>query len=89
MVDLRSAISLYELDNDEPPQELEDLVRPPERSTRYWRKYLESGRFDDAWGRRFIYRVPGTGLHDYDLVSLGQDGRPGGEGEDADLANHQ
>ena len=41
----------------------------------------------DAWGRPFLYlRQPAeTGLHEYVLVSLGEDGLPGGEGVAADL----
>jgi hypothetical protein len=40
----------------------------------------------DAWGRAFVYRVPGVGA-DYDLVSLGRDGEEGGEGLDADISS--
>jgi general secretion pathway protein G len=31
-----------------------------------------------------VYRVPGT-KGDFDLYSLGRDGKPGGTGEDADI----
>ena len=42
----------------------------------------------DPWGRPFAYRSPSnrTG-HSFDIVSLGADGKPGGEGEDADIEN--
>jgi len=40
----------------------------------------------DPWG--FDYRYTAPGEHgDYDLLSYGRDGRPGGEGEDADITN--
>ena len=38
----------------------------------------------DAWGGRLIYFSP-LGDSDYVIISLGADGRPGGEGEDADI----
>jgi hypothetical protein len=41
---------------------------------------------DDPWGHRLVYRCPGA-LRDYDLVSLGADGEPGGSDEDADITN--
>jgi general secretion pathway protein G len=40
----------------------------------------------DPWGRPYIYKAPGT-KGDFDVVSLGRDGRPGGTGEDADIVN--
>jgi len=46
----------------------------------------KEGRWDritDGWGRRLLYRTNSDGT--ITLTSLGADGRPGGEGEDADL----
>ncbi len=46
----------------------------------------KEGRWDritDGWGRRLLYKTNGDGT--ITLASLGADGRPGGEGEDADL----
>jgi general secretion pathway protein G len=42
----------------------------------------------DPWGKPYIYRYPGAQGDDYDLLSYGKDGQPGGTGEDADLSNH-
>lgn len=39
----------------------------------------------DPWGRPFILVIPGEKNIDFDIVSFGADGRPGGEGEDADI----
>ncbi len=39
----------------------------------------------DPWGRPFIYRSPGQS-GDFDLISLGGDGKEGGSGDDADLS---
>lgn len=44
----------------------------------------------DAWGRPILYTVPGAdGAHPFDLVCLGRDGRPGGEGPARDISNWQ
>ncbi|MDP1051024.1 type II secretion system protein GspG, partial [Klebsiella quasipneumoniae] len=37
-------------------------------------------------GHDYQYRSPGE-HGDYDLLSFGPDGRPGGEGEDADITS--
>ena len=39
----------------------------------------------DPWGNKYILRVPGEVHVDFDIVSYGRDGRPGGEGEDQDV----
>jgi general secretion pathway protein G len=39
---------------------------------------------NDPWGRPYQYRAPGA-KGDFELFSLGRDGRPGGVGEDADI----
>lgn len=39
----------------------------------------------DPWGRVYIVRVPGVVSPDFDIVSYGADGTPGGTGENADI----
>jgi general secretion pathway protein G len=40
----------------------------------------------DAWGNPFQYFSPGThGQHDYEIISLGKDGKEGGEDTNADI----
>jgi general secretion pathway protein G len=41
---------------------------------------------NDPWDRGYIYRAPGE-KNEFDLISLGKDGQPGGTGEDADITN--
>ena len=41
----------------------------------------------DPWGHPYLYRSPGDAGAGFDLLSLGRDGKPGGEGVDADLAD--
>ncbi|MDP2793538.1 MAG: type II secretion system major pseudopilin GspG [Sulfurisoma sp.] len=50
-----------------------------------WRgPYLKKKVEKDAWGNAYTYTFPGE-HGEYDLVSLGVDGVPGGTGEDADI----
>jgi len=48
--------------------------------------YLESSPPVDPWGRPFIYVSPGS-KGDFDLLSYGKDGQPGGTGDAADVSN--
>src|SRR6266851_5429912 len=41
----------------------------------------------DPWGKPYVYKMPGE-KGDFDLLSYGKDGQPGGTGENADLTNH-
>ncbi len=54
-----------------------------------WRgPYLKSvSQLKDPWERDFILIVPGVKNVDFDIVSYGADGNPGGEGENADVTN--
>lgn len=40
---------------------------------------------NDPWGNQFIVRVPGEVNADWDIVSFGFDGAPGGEGPSQDV----
>ena len=40
----------------------------------------------DAWGNDYRYTAPGQGKA-YDIVSLGADGKDGGDGENRDITN--
>ena len=88
------ALDAYRLDNDYYPvsaQGLEALNRltSVEPAPRNWRgPYLRKGVPLDPWGRAYLYRSPGdSNPGAYDLLSLGRDGKAGGEGEDADLTS--
>ena len=91
---LGTALDQYRLDNGAYPtteQGLEALWRRPTASPepRNWvGPYLRKRVPLDPWGRPYGYRSPGEVNPDsYDLVSLGADGAPGGEGENADLTS--
>ncbi len=46
--------------------------------------YLKKAVPNDPWGRPYNYQSPGS-HGDYDIISYGADGAPGGEGEDKDI----
>jgi general secretion pathway protein G len=91
---LETALKMYKLDTGLYPtteQGLQALIEKPETGTipKKWREggYLEKGKVPkDPWGNEFVYLAPG--LHgDFDLISYGIDGVPGGEGDNQDINN--
>jgi general secretion pathway protein G len=91
---LETALKMYKLDNGVYPsteQGLQALVEAPSigQLPRKWRQggYMEKGRVPkDPWDNDYIYLSPG--LHgDFDLLSYGSDGQPGGEGDNIDINN--
>jgi general secretion pathway protein G len=52
-----------------------------------WQPYVENAdKLLDPWGNKFALRVPGEkNTFDFDVVSYGADGKPGGEGENTDI----
>lgn len=89
---LGTALDTYRLDNGAYPtteQGLEALwtrPRTPPEPRNWAGPYLRKQVPADPWGNPYVYRSPGQVNPDsYDLLSLGRDGAPGGEGEDADL----
>ena len=92
MESIETAIRLYKLDNGSYPsteQGLQALVEPPQvgELPKAWREggYLEKGKVPkDPWDNEYIYLSPG--IHgEYDLMSYGADGQPGGEDKNKDI----
>lgn len=89
---LTQALKLYKLDNQRFPSTEQGLNALTTRPTAApvppnWRRYLDKLP-TDPWGRPYQYLNPG--LHgEVDVLSLGADGQPGGEGKDADIGSWQ
>jgi general secretion pathway protein G len=86
---LGKALDSYRLDTGHYPtneQGLGALWVKPADEPRWWGPYLKKAPPKDPWGREYLYKAPGD-HGDYDLSSLGKDGREGGEGEDQDITN--
>jgi general secretion pathway protein G len=86
------ALKLYRLDNQRYPsseQGLTALVNKPTASPvpPNWRPYLEKLPAD-PWNQPYRYLNPG--VHgEVDVLSLGADGQPGGEGKNSDVGSWQ
>lgn len=89
---LEQALSMFKLNMLVYPstdQGLEALVNAP-ATLRNPERYPNGGFIrdlpEDPWGNAYLYIYPGE-RGDYDLYSLGADGRLGGEGDNADIGN--
>jgi general secretion pathway protein G len=83
------SLGAYRLDVGHYPtsgQGLKALVERPADEPKWSGPYLSKNVPVDPWGRPYIYRSPGDGSHDFELMSLGKDGQPGGNGLDADIS---
>ena len=87
---LDKALDQFRLDMGRYPTSEEGLAvlqaAPRGSETTWGGPYLKKGVPADPWGRPYLYVSPGT-HGDFDLSSLGKDGRPDGTGEDADITN--
>jgi general secretion pathway protein G len=87
--DLEQSLEMYKLDVGRFPntdQGLNALVQVPAGVVGWNGPYLKSGVPVDPWKYEYHYKYPGEHA-ELDIYSLGQDGSPGGEGEDADVGN--
>lgn len=87
--DLEQALEMYKLDVGRFPSSdegLQSLVKKP-ASVKGWNgPYLKADVPQDPWNRDYHYKYPGANGQP-EIYSLGQDGSPGGEGEDSDVSN--
>ena len=86
---MKVPLSRYEIDVGHFPTSEEGLqslvTQPPGLTEGKWQgPYLDRVPMD-PWGKAYIYRFPGTQGTDYDLYSLGPDGREGND----DITNWQ
>jgi general secretion pathway protein G len=88
---LRGALETYRLDMGRFPTEQEGLAilyNPPqdEKTASIWRgPYLDEEVPLDPWGNPYEFSSKGRPQQPFALYSFGADGKPGGEGYDADV----
>lgn len=87
---LASAMKLFIADHSTPPDGATIDVLWEKPSTvgedKRWEPYVDSvDKLKDPWGNKFVLVVPGQKNYDFDIVSYGADGKPGGEGDNADV----
>jgi general secretion pathway protein G len=84
------ALDAYRIDMGRYPttdEGLKSLVDRPAGDTRWRGPYLRKVVPLDPWGRAYLYRTPGSNGSDFEVVSYGKDGAPGGSGDGADIKN--
>ena len=84
-----TALDSYFVDTGKFPsaqQGLQALRLRPENEARWQGPYLKKEIPADPWGNLFVYRSPGRN-GGYELLSLGADGREGGEAENHDVTS--
>ena len=88
---LRGALQTMRLDISRWPTEQEGLAlltTKPSSEVRGWAgPYLDEAVPSDPWGTPYQYSPTPAGDSPIALYSLGADGKPGGEGQDADIGH--
>jgi general secretion pathway protein G len=89
---IAGVLDIYKLDVGTYPtteQGLQALITRPSGVTRWNGPYLKGEKTpEDPWGRPFVYRSPSQRPgREYDLLSLGPTGQPGGSGDTAAIVN--
>lgn len=82
------ALDQYRLDVGRYPtveQGLEALLARPGNEAKWNGPYLQNAVPLDPWGKPYVYRIPGE-KSEYDIISYGKDGAPGGAGDNADIS---
>jgi len=86
---LEKSLDQYRIDMGHYPnqqQGLNALVTRPSDEPKWDGPYLSKGLPLDPWGHPYQYKIPGE-KRDFDLLSYGKDGQPGGSAEAADIGN--
>lgn len=83
----KKALDVYRLDTGHYPDQqsgLNALMAAPSNEPKWQGPYLQKNIPLDPWGHAYVYRIPGD-KSEFDLLSYGPDGKPGGVNEDADI----
>ncbi|MCX6584236.1 MAG: type II secretion system major pseudopilin GspG [Candidatus Aminicenantes bacterium] len=89
IVMIENSVKMFKLDTGRYPTTEEGLKILMENTggiSNWDGPYLEKGIPKDPWGKDYVYTYPGKN-YTFEIVSLGADGLPGGEGENKDINN--
>jgi general secretion pathway protein G len=90
MENFMTALGSYKLDTGMFPtteQGLQALRVKPEGANQWNGPYMPKDIPKDPWGRDYVYKYPGEHGDEPDLICLGADGQPGGDGLNADIVS--
>lgn len=65
---------------------LDALLTKPAAASKWNGPYLRKEIPPDPWGHAYLYRSPGS-KGEFEILSYGKDGQPGGTTENADITN--
>ena len=86
----KAALGTYKIDTGSFPtteQGLQSLRAAPGNVAQWAGPYLSMEVPNDPWGHPYVYKFPGEHGDEPDLISLGADGQPGGDGVNADIVS--
>jgi general secretion pathway protein G len=88
MESFEKSLDTYRLDVGRYPTTEEGIgalmTAPPNVAAKWNGPYLKKAVPPDPWGNPYQYRSPGA-KSEYEIISTGKDGQPGGTGENADI----
>lgn len=85
-----TSLGTYKLDVGTYPateQGLEALRVKPDSAEQWAGPYIPKEVPMDPWGHPYLYKFPGDHGDEPDIISLGADGQPGGDGNNADISS--
>jgi general secretion pathway protein G len=85
-----TALGAYKLDTGNYPtteQGLQALRAKPEGVDNWEGPYLQKDVGNDPWNHPYVYHYPGEHGDEPEIICLGRDGQPGGDGMDADIVS--
>ena len=86
-----TAVEGFKLNHNRPPtseEGLQALIENP-GNLEGWTKMIKRKTLPkDPWGNDYVYMCPGEDDAEYEIISYGKDGQPGGEGDDADISSN-
>lgn len=85
---LEMKVQAYMLDNGAAPASINDLVVRPGNASNWTGPYAKESDLKDPFQHPYQYKAPGE-HGDFDIVFLGKDGQPGGDGLNKDYGNWQ
>ena len=89
IADLEKTLEIFKLDVGRFPttaEGLDALANRPGSANGWNGPYLKGGVPNDPWGKPYVFASP-TANGGIAITSLGADGLPGGDGENADIHN--
>ena len=82
---ITASIETFRLDKGRLPTSAEGLAVLSSSPTTAF--YLEPGKLQDPWNKPYLYLIPGPAGNPFEVLSYGEDGQSGGDGEAADISS--